>query len=97
MADYYDDLFLKVLQDPAVQEKEELYQLFLTSYSEYQKKKDDAIMLSLTSKVSLYLLTHRYEAPKSVIDFAQKFQKSLHQERGKARGLLQVAFSLFNQ
>lgn len=91
----YEPLFLQVLEDSVVRQDDKLYQLFLEGYKQYQTDRTQAVLASLNYSISLYLLSHQYKAPQSVLDFAQASQRSFHQERGRASALLQLVFSLF--
>lgn len=51
-------------------------------------------MARLIQGISLYLMNNRYQAPKSVLDFAQTHQKVLPQERGLGSALKMLAQSI---
>lgn len=84
----------KVLADPQVQENPKLYQLFAKALADLDKERSGLVMARLMQAISLYLINNHYQAPKSVLDFAQTHQKALPQERGLASALKMLALSI---
>ncbi|MBJ8326488.1 bacteriocin immunity protein [Streptococcus pacificus] len=92
----YDKYFMAVLNDSEVKKDSNLYTIFLKAFAEYQKDQDDAVIVRLAHEVSLYLMTNKYKAPQSVVDFMLLGQKELTKVRGKASFLKMLAMTLAN-
>lgn len=71
----------------------ELREVFLKARTSIEQGERDALA-RLSNNISWYLITHRYEAPKPVIEFAQQIAKEPHKERGKLALLQMLALSL---
>lgn len=92
----YDNYFKRALEDAEVQKNQELYSLFSKVFESYQADPDPSLVAGLAHKVSFYLMTHGYEAPKSVLDFMTLGQKEVAKERGKGSFWLMLAQTLAN-
>ncbi|MGT2926538.1 bacteriocin immunity protein [Streptococcus cuniculipharyngis] len=84
----------QVLADPKVQAKPKLSQLFSVALTRLDTEQASQVMPSLMYDISLYLTLNHYTAPKSVLDFAQTYQKTYHQARGIGSALRMLAQSL---
>lgn len=90
----YQKAILTVLTDPEVQANLQLHQLFTKALTDLNKDRSGLVMARLIQGISLYLMNNRYQAPKSVLDFAQTHQKALPQERGLGSALRMLALSI---
>ncbi len=83
----------QLLNSGELAENEELRNIFL-------KARESTNMAELTWKsqlsqnLSLYLLTHQFQAPRQVLELAHSIAKSPHQQRGKGTFLQMLAQSL---
>ncbi|MCU9534127.1 bacteriocin immunity protein [Streptococcus sp. CSL10205-OR2] len=92
----YEKYFTAILNDVDVKKDKPLYTIFLKAFAEYQKNQDDAIIARLAHEVSLHLMTNKYKAPQSVVDFMLLGQKELAKIRGKESFLKMLAMSIAN-
>lgn len=79
----------QLLQQKEINENSELSHLYLDRNEKYQ-----SVMANLSQGLSLYLMTHHYQAPKSVIDFGLWIAKAPSQERGRLAFLQMLAQTL---
>ncbi|WP_159582886.1 bacteriocin immunity protein [Streptococcus halichoeri] len=82
-----------LINSDSIKDNPELKNIFLTTYKALENNERDALA-RLTNHISWYLITHNYEAPKPIIDFAQQIAKEPHKERGKLAFLQMLALSL---
>ncbi|HGP9172696.1 TPA: bacteriocin immunity protein [Streptococcus pneumoniae] len=80
----------QLLQQKEINENSELSHLFRLDRNE----KYQSVMANLSQGLSLYLMTHHYQAPKSVIDFGLWIAKAPSQERGRLAFLQMLAQTL---
>lgn len=89
---------MTVLNDYHVQRNGDLNLLFEKCMAELENAKTNrdvsAIAARLSQSISLYLVCHRYEAPKSVIDLGLWLAKYPSVERGHLAPLQMLAQSL---
>ncbi|MGT2754314.1 bacteriocin immunity protein [Streptococcus ovis] len=87
-----------LVADKSVNQIPELKEMFQNKLTEvYDLTKEyDLIRFSanLSQTISLYLMTHHYSAPKSVIDFGVWIANSPSKYRGKLSFLQMIAMSL---
>ena len=87
-----------ICQDRNVLQIPRLSKLFQVRLNDIQDVTTDYELLKFTAElsqsISLYLITHRYQAPKSVIDFGVWIASSSSKYRGKLSFLQMLALSL---
>lgn len=83
----------KILLADYLKKDDELRNIFLKARRAIKNGERDALA-RLSNSISWYLVTHRYEAPKPVIEFAQQIVKEPNKERGKLAFLQMLALSL---
>lgn len=87
-----------ICQDRNVLEIPKLSNFFQVRLKEMQDVTTDYELLKFTAElsqsISLYLMMHRYQAPKSVIDFGVWIANSSSKYRGKLSFLQMLALSL---
>lgn len=82
-----------ILNSDFIQNNTELKKVFLEARKALENNENDALA-RLSNNISWYLITHKYEAPGAVIDFAQEIAKEPHKSRGKLAFLQMLALSL---
>lgn len=84
-----------LLHQKEINENRELSDLFRLSIQDLNKnEKYQSVMAKLSQGLSFYLMTHHYQAPKSVIDFGLQIAKAPSKERGKLAFLQMLAQTL---
>lgn len=82
----------QLLQQKEINENSELSHLFRLAIQNLDRnEKYQSVMANLSQGLSLYLMTHHYQAPKSVIDFGLWIAKAPSQERGRLAFLQMLA------
>lgn len=82
-----------ILNSDYLKNNKELKSIFLKARKDIEQG-DRGALATLSSNISWYLVTHRYKAPKAVIEFAQEIAKEPYKERGKLAVLQMLALSL---
>lgn len=89
---------MTVLSDCQVKKTSDLYSLFEKYSAALEEAKSEreviTIAAQLSQSLSIYLMGHRYEAPKSVVDFGVWLSKFPSPKRGQLAPLLTLAQSL---
>ncbi|HEU3557621.1 TPA: bacteriocin immunity protein [Streptococcus pneumoniae] len=85
----------QLLQQKEINENSELSHLFRLAIQNLDRnEKYQTVMANLSQGLSLYLMTHHYQAPRSVIDFGLWIAKAPSQERGRLAFLQMLAQTL---
>lgn len=82
-----------ILESNFIKNNIELQKIFVTAKKALKNNENDALA-RLSNNISWYLITHKYQAPKAVISFAQEISKEPHNTRGKIAFLQMLALSL---
>ncbi|WP_438831831.1 bacteriocin immunity protein [Streptococcus pluranimalium] len=89
---------MTVLSDCHVKKTSDLHSLFEKYSAALEEAKSEreviTIAAQLSQSLSIYLMDHRYEAPKSVVDFGVWLSKFPSLKRGQLAPLLILAQSL---
>lgn len=90
---YWLEQIDNILLTNYLKKDDDLKTIFLKARSAIGNGEREALA-QLSNSISWYLVTHRYEAPKPVIDFAHQIVKEPNKERGKLAFLQMLALSL---
>ncbi|WP_367783150.1 bacteriocin immunity protein [Streptococcus pluranimalium] len=89
---------MTILSDSQVKKKSDLKSLFEKGVVALDEAKTDREVMTLAAQLSqslsIYLMGHRYEAPKSVVDFGVWLSKYPSLKRGQLAPLQMLAQSL---
>ena len=81
----------KLAQNSVVQGNIDLNNLVVKINQEITSKPYLAAVRNISHDISIFLITHKYQAPKELIEL----QKFIEQEANKANGLAQLPFYFF--